>query len=168
MTIEQIFERYQAGQTDLRNETNFLIQSEGIDKAYEFARTFDEMYGDKPYKIILSHIENFIEQQNSMKVNQKAVLESEQYKANLKRERAIKQAIQEEMAQNLQKNKSLVSNNLPTETKQPLFVEKGFELRGERPETGLNPNRPNQPEQKNMLVYVVIAVIILGYLLSKK
>jgi hypothetical protein len=166
MTIEQIFERYQAGQTDLRNETNFLIQSEGIDKAYEFARTFDEMYGDKPYKVILAHIENFIEQQNSMKVNQKAVLESEQYKANLKRERAIKQAMQEEMAQNLQKNKSLVSNNQPIETKQPLFVEKS--LRGLNPETGLNPNRPNQPDQKNMIVYVVIAVIILGYLLSKK
>jgi transcription initiation factor IIF auxiliary subunit len=167
MTIEQIFERYQAGQTDLRNETNFLIQSEGIDKAYEFARTFDEMYGDKPYKIILAHIENFIEQQNSMKVNQKAVLESEQYKANLKRERAIKQAMEEEMAQNLQKNKSLVSNNLPTETKQPLFVEKGFELRGERPDFILNQDRTNQ-DNKKMLVYVVIAVIILGYLLSKK
>lgn len=173
MTTEELAERYKAGQTDLKKETFHVYKTEGAATAYDFARWFDENVGSGPYNAIMGYIAEFIESDKAPKVNQKAILESELTRANMAREKALKQAEQDALAYNLQTSRGVeLPQRLAVEKQAPLFVEKQSPaFRGEK---GLDPQwrekglKSNVFENKTALLIIALVVVLAGFLMIRK
>jgi hypothetical protein len=171
MTTEELAERYKAGQTDLKKETFHIYKTEGAATAYDFARWFDENVGSGAYNSIMKYIADFIEADKAPQINQKAVLAGELTRANLAREKALKQAEQDELAFNLQNSRGVqLPRNLTVEERVPLFTEKTT-----GPMTGLPPefrepdrNLIKKAKDNNMLLIIALVVVVAGFLLMKK
>lgn len=90
MDFEQIKARYNAGETDLKNETNYILSnpSQGEDAAFAFARVVDEEIGEQAYKKVLGYIEAY-QLANPLKYNQQAAIQTELKKAAIEQNRAI-------------------------------------------------------------------------------
>lgn len=169
VTFEQLAERYLAGDLNDQNlklVTYHVYKTEGAPTAYGFAREWDEKVGVEPYNKIMSFIAEFIEADKAPKVNEKAVLESELMRANLAREKALKQAEQEALAHNLQSSRGIdLPKNLTVEKPAKLFVEKetpGFK------HVGGELLKPSFFENKTALLLIALVVIVAGFLMIKK
>lgn len=168
MTTEELAERYKAGETDLKKETFHVYKTEGAATAYDFARWFDENVGSGPYNKIMGYIAEFIEADKAPKVNQKAVLESELTRANMAREKALKQAEQDALAYNLQMSRGVeLPPKLTEEKRAPLFVEK--ESPAFKPKAGEEGYKaPAMFENKTALLIIALVVVLAGFLMIRK
>ena len=170
MTFEQIIERHLAGETDLKNETKFIFETQGEAAALDFARGVDEAAGGASFQLVSTYIQKLKAAASAPKYNEKAAAESELYKQSLQRDKMYKQDQERLVRDAIQEERNAPALPIVDKTKKPLFEREV--LSG-----GLGLNRDllkdmkrSEPQEKDNRLYIVagILLIIAIYYYTKK
>ena len=167
MTFEEIITRYNSGETDLKGETLFILQNQGKEAAFDFARAVDEAAGSNAYNAVMLFINEYQQKQSEPKFNEQEAMKSALKKAEEERNKAFKMQENERMAENITATKNAPALPLAQPIKRPIF----------------DYVRPNTPTEKGGFVahvfdterktwlYIITAIIVIGsilYLTRKK
>jgi hypothetical protein len=126
MEFEQIKARYLAGETDLKAETKFLYDTQGLNAVYNFARSLDEEIGAAPYNLVMLYAEKLEAQKNAIQVNQTEVQKTALAKAALEAEKAYKQAEQIRFSESLTTSKNAPMQDIVKPAPPALFPNMGI------------------------------------------
>ena len=126
MEFEQIKARYLAGETDLKAETKFLYDTQGVNAVYDFARTLDEEIGAAPYNLVMLYAEKLEAQKNALQINEREATKTALAKAALEAEKAYKQAEQKRFSENLTTSRNAPMEDLVKPAPPQLFPNMGI------------------------------------------
>jgi hypothetical protein len=170
MTFEQLMERHLAGETDLKNETKFIFDTQGEAAALDFARGVDEAAGGASFQLVSNYIQKLKAAASAPKYNEKAAAESELFKQSLQRDKMAKQDNERAMRDAIQEERNAPALPIVEKTKKPLF--EGKVLTGG---LGLDRDRLKDidlaaPQEKDNRLYIIagILLIIAIYYYTKK
>jgi hypothetical protein len=126
MNFEEIKARYMAGDTDLKAETKFLYDTQGINAVYDFARSLDEEIGAAPYNLVMMHADKLEAQKNALQINQQEAQRIALAKAAQEAEKAYKQSEQIRFAESLTTSKNTPMQDLVKPAPPQLFPNMGI------------------------------------------
>ena len=176
MDFEQIKARYLAGETDLKAETKFLYDTQGINAVYDFARTLDEEIGAAPYNLVMLYAEKLEAQKNAIQVNQTEVQKTALAKAALEAEKAYKQAEQIRFAESLTTSKNAPMQDIVKPAPPALFPNMGI-VENKKPISGgvyfesedyLTKIAKAASENKKTILVVAAGLALIAYFYFKK
>jgi hypothetical protein len=130
-----VIDRYLAGETDLKAETKFLYDTQGVQAVYSFARYLDENVGAAPYNLVMLYAEKLEAQKNAIQINEVEATKSALAKAALEAEKAYKQSEQVKFAESLTTSKNAPMQDLVKPAPPQLFPNMGI-VQNERGEGG--------------------------------